>query len=521
MYNWPVNGRIFALLLIAYLGTTVASASRNQQSQPGSPASENRKSLSHLARGRQLGAGRDWVGAEKEFRLARNQDPESAEAIVLHAESLVRLSQPFDAALELQGYIQKHPDSIQALNAHAMLEESLLQDREQAAADFESVVQQDPDNFVAWGSLGEIYLDDANVDDAIRCFSQALRIRPTDITTLSLLAYAEGQKDPSESVDSQFEQAIALNERLKAPLPGVYLMYAKYLRENGKQQESVKVFSKALMIQPNGVEALTGRARAYEELGDLAAAEKDAHAALVLAPGNKEAATLLVRVYRKEGSVAKAQEYAERVEKMSEQQERHFSTGRVLEENLRQATPLLLQGQYGEAAPHYEAIVATLPTFYEAYFDLGMCYSQMGEFEKAEVDFKRYLSYQPISADGHASLGILYLNQHREAEAVRELEEAVQIDPSLTEARKLLGAHYLKQGNPARAILVLRPAELSGDADVVVSLATAFEAEHQYSDALREVNRGLVADPGNLELQDLKSHLTTKSAQPGKSSKQP
>jgi tetratricopeptide (TPR) repeat protein len=461
------------------------------------------------------------VGAEKEFRLARNEDPNSAEATVLHAESLVRLSQPFDAALELQDYIQRHPDSIQVLNAHAMLEEGLLQDREQAAADFESVVRQEPDNFVAWGSLGEIYLDDAKVDDAIRCFSQALRLRPTDITTLSLLAYAEGEKDPSELVDSQFSQAIALNERLKAPLPGVYLMYAKYLRENGKQNQSVEAFSKALAIQPNGVEALTGRARAYEELGDLRSAEKDAQAALVLAPGNKEAATLLVRVYRKEGSAAKAQEYAERVEKMSEQQERHFSTGRVLEENLRQATPLLLEGRYQEAAPHYESIVETLPTFYEAYFDLGMCYSQLGEFEKAEASFKRYLSYQPISADGHASLGILYLNEHREPEAIRELEEAVQIDPSLTEARKLLGNYYLSAGNARGAILALQPAESSGDTDIIVALSKAFEAQHRFSDALRVVNRGLASDPNNVRLVEAKNRLLAKGEPPKKPSKQP
>lgn len=519
MYNWVVNGRVFALL-ICCSWNTVAWASSAQLPQ-ARPASENRKSPSHLARGRELGAKRDWVAAEKEFRLARNQDPESAEATVLHAESLVQLSQPFDAALELQDYIQKHPDSIQALNAHAMLEQTLLQDREQAAADFESVVKQDPDHFVAWGSLGEIYLDDAKVDDAIRCFRQALRLRPTDITTLSLLAYAEGEKEPSELVDSQFDQAIALNEKLKAPLPGVYLMYAKYLLENGKQQQSVEAFSKALVIQPNGVEALSGRARAYEELGDIRSAEKDAQAALVLAPGNKEAATLLVRVYRKEGSAAKAQEYAERVEKMSEQQERHFSTGRVLEENLRQATPLLLQGQYQEAAPHYEAIVATLPTFYEAYFDLGMCYSQLGEFEKAEASFKRYLSYQPISADGHASLGIVYLNQHRESDAIRELEEAVQIDPSLTEARKLLANHYLSVGNAARAIAALQPAESSGDTDIVLALAKAFEVEHRFSDALRVVNRGLVTDPNNVQLLEVKTRLLAKGEQPRKSSKQP
>ena len=36
-----------------------------------------------------------------------------------------------------------------------------------------------------------------------------------------------------------------------------------------------------------------------------------------------------------------------------------------------------LKGDYKAAAVRYEAIVKMLPTFYEAYFDLGMRYGQL------------------------------------------------------------------------------------------------------------------------------------------------
>jgi tetratricopeptide (TPR) repeat protein len=82
--------------------------------------------------------------------------------------------------------------------------------------------------------------------------------------------------------------------------------------------------------------------------------------------------------------------------------------------------------------------VKMLPTFYEAYFDLGVCYSQTGRPGPAEAALRKYLEFQPVSADGHAALGLLLFQQARGKEASAELEQALAIDPSLDEVKKAL-----------------------------------------------------------------------------------
>ena len=82
----------------------------------------------HLAKGKQYGQASNWVAAERELRIYRNGHPDSEEANVLLAEALIELSQPFDAALELQTYLKRHPDSVRALKLHAALAEKTLLD---------------------------------------------------------------------------------------------------------------------------------------------------------------------------------------------------------------------------------------------------------------------------------------------------------------------------------------------------------------------------------------------------------
>jgi Flp pilus assembly protein TadD len=192
---------------------------------------------------------------------------------------------------------------------------------------------------------------------------------------------------------------------------------------------------------------------------------------------------------------------------MAAAEDEHFAMGRTLRDNLGEVEPLLLKGDYQQAAVRYEAIVKTLPTFYEAYFDLGMCYGQLGRLPDAEAAFRKYLSFQPASADGRASLGILLLEEGRGAEAVPELEEAIQIDPSLTEARKSLASEYIRESKAKEAVAVLRPAESEKDEQVLVLLALALKQTSAYANALVAVNRALDLHPDDAQALQIKQEI--------------
>jgi tetratricopeptide (TPR) repeat protein len=240
---------------------------------------------------------------------------------------------------------------------------------------------------------------------------------------------------------------------------------------------------------------------------DLSNEEKDALEAVRIAPMDKEGAVLLISFYRKAGDLEKAQKYADLVKNIYDREQAQQSYGRDLRDTLDKAEPLLMRGEFAQALPLYESLIRQLPTFYEAYFDLGMCYGQTGRPHDAEAAFRKFLEYQPVSADGHASLGVLLLGEGRGPEAIPELTEALQIDPSLTEARKALATEYLHESKPKSAVAVLRPAENEKDEQVLVLLALALQKSSSYPGALAAVNRALALSPDDAHALEIKKQI--------------
>ena len=60
------------------------------------------------------------------------EHPDSEAATVLHATALIRLSQPFDAALELEDYLRKFPNKVEAAKLYAALLVDVVNDRPKA-----------------------------------------------------------------------------------------------------------------------------------------------------------------------------------------------------------------------------------------------------------------------------------------------------------------------------------------------------------------------------------------------------
>ena len=126
---------------------------------------------------------------------------------------------------------------------------------------------------------------------------------------------------------------------------------------------------------------------------------------------------------------------------------------------------LLKSGKIPQAAHAFEQIVYRYPAFAEAYFSLGVSYTQLGKPSKAITALQSYVKLSSGSPDGHAVLGILLFNEGRIADARPELEWAVRLDASQGEAAKTLGRVYNLEGNPAKTIALLLPRTTAGPAD--------------------------------------------------------
>ena len=69
---------------------------------------------------------------EEQSRLQLRKQPDNEPAVLQHATALIHLSQPFDAALELEDYLKRHPDSVAAGKLYAALLVDVVDDRKQA-----------------------------------------------------------------------------------------------------------------------------------------------------------------------------------------------------------------------------------------------------------------------------------------------------------------------------------------------------------------------------------------------------
>ena len=504
--------RPFAFVALVAFGCFTLQAAKVRSV---SPSASTRQSINrHLLNGKQLGAAGKWKEAESELRAFKYQNPDSTEAVSLHAESLIKIHQPFDAVLELQEFLQQHPKALRAHELYAVLAADPLKDVTLAASELETCVRLSPRDFQAWESLGDTYLDQAKAEQAVRAYSSAFRLRPDNPLTAASLAHAYAEQGLSEKAAAQFKLAIELARRPGQPRESIAVVeYLRgvYLAEHGSGEESVNALTKALAFNPKSAEAYYWRARAYEKLKNNDHAEADALKAIELAPASKEAPLFLITLYHKSGDMEKARKYADMAQKITEAEQTQTTFGRSLRDTLDKAEPLLREGRFTEAIPLYESIVKLLPTFYEAYFDLGTCYGQTGHLDESETVFKKYLSFQSVSADGHAALGIVLAEQGKDQEAVPELVQALQIDPSMGEVRKALANEYLKETNPKAAIAVLEVAKDTKDVEMITMLANALDKNGDYSSAMTVINRALTLQPADAQALHLEQELLSRS----------
>ena len=471
----------------------------------------------HLQQGMRLARGKKWAEAEREFRIAHRQDPDSTDAEVGHAEALVKIGQPFDAVLELQSFVRDHPDAARAHEIYAVVTLSTSNDFLLAQSEMEQTVKLAPNSGMAWKSLGDIYLDHTTPQDAIEAYKKASRLLPQDPLVVASLANAYAQAGDSHRAEEAFANAIKMTE----PAPHtpearrnravVQYMYGRYLLSQGRAKESIAATTAALAFNSGSTVAFYNRARAYLAIEDYKHAEADALHAFELGPHDKQGPLLLIDIYRKQHDPEKAQKYAELAQKLVDEEQDRSSFGREVRRLLGVAESALRQGRFSEAIPPYEELIKKVPTFYEAYFGVGMCYSQTGQLSSAETALRKYLSFQPVSGDGHAALGVLLLQMNRGQEAVTELKQALQIDPSLDEARKALASEYLRESKLEESLRILRAARDTKDTQLIVMLAGVLLQKGDTANAQREVRRALAIQPDDADALRLKQEILDQS----------
>jgi tetratricopeptide (TPR) repeat protein len=445
-----------------------------------------------LPEARRAAARGDWKAAEAASRAAMRAQPASEAAAVLHAQALLHLGQPFDAALELEEFLKRRPKSVEAGKLYAALLMDVVADRKKAETVLLDCAKLAPADAAVQEGLGKLYLGTNREKEAVRHLRAAVRLKPSSALYAAELARALEESGQAAAAEREYARALRLNKVKPDAL--VYLTCAEARLRAKDYKGSAELYTQALGLDPHAASAYLGRGLAHEGLGDMARAEVDGLAALREAPDRKDAHQLLLRVYRELGDEAKLAKQAEALQKLVEAEQAELSQGRDMRAALNKAEPLVKAGRFAEAIPHYEQVVRASPSFYEAYLALGICYQQTGRLADAEKALRRYLEFQPVSPDGHAALGMALLAAGRVEEAEPELERALELNPEAEEVRSALAG--VRAGGP----------------DAWLARATAAAGRGDRAKALQFCEEGLKAHPKDGSLEEFHASLLMRCA---------
>lgn len=113
------------------------------------------------------------------------------------------------------------------------------------------------------------------------------------------------------------------------------------------------------------------------------------------------------------------------------------------------AVQLYQQENYEDAIKLLQKSIVLEPVA-ESYYGLGLCYTRLGVFDKADQAFERAIDMNPKYVTGYELLGQIYSNPtsnyfDRDA-AETVLTKAVAIDPYNVTTQRLLGRIYFSKG---------------------------------------------------------------------------
>lgn len=139
---------------------------------------------------------------------------------------------------------------------------------------------------------------------------------------------------------------------------------------------------------------------------------------------------------------------------------------------------MLQSGRIKEALPYLESIAKTSPDNVEVLYNLGISYSELGQYDEAIIRLKRVVQLEPKHAHAWTGIGVAYQRMGKRELALEPMQKAVDADPTDGYGQRNLGAMLLGLGRKEEALEHLREARkaLPHDAQTTYGLATALEA---------------------------------------------
>jgi len=217
-------------------------------------------------------------------------------------------------------------------------------------------------------------------------------------------------------------------ERQPNRVPQAYNNRGIALIDEGRYQEAIEDFNKAIFLNPAFYQAYASRAAVYDRTGQLDKALADMDMAVSLSAFYKTYYAR-ARLFEKKGEVEKAvRDFKQAIAHNPSYINAYVDLGLLYSKT----------GSYKNAVESFRGALALDPGHDYAHYGSGKALANLGDLNRALEHFRTAVRLRPGSALYRNMLGITYGQKSLFNDAVEQFREAVRLDPSESAYRENL-----------------------------------------------------------------------------------
>lgn len=287
--------------------------------------------------------------------------------------------------------------------------------------------------------LAQDMIRDGKNQEAATALTNLLQEDPNNVMAMGSLANALARIHEQDRALAIFQRMIQIDPREEPP----YLGAAAILRKKKQFPAAMKLLQAALTYQPRDPEIFAAVGDVYLDQNQFDSAEQWFRKALDLEPHSMTAAAGLGNCLNRSGNPQQAYIV------LSKAHQHDPSDGPVTYD-LAVVTEHL--GHPREAFPLYQLATKEDPDNSEAWNNLGSLLDRMGKHPEALQNIEKAHQLDPDNTEATYNLGALMLQNNQTQKALPLLEQARKERPDLLQASVMCARAYAKLGRDAEAL---------------------------------------------------------------------
>ncbi len=477
------------------------------------PGNWLRKDLQHRIIGI-FATDSDWKGLIRYYQQKLKEPPNEPELLGLLAAAYIENQQTEEGINVYRKGLELAPtDSPLRLNLIAALRND--EKFAEAAAEYEVLSKQEPDNFGIYRELGELYIQLDDEDSARKTYQQMIDRDPNSASTYLTLAEIYTGNEWIEAAIAAYQKAISLapnnldyiayfgefylrqGSRDKAietwnmmvasdlGIAENYERLAKLLSTKNFHTEAIAASRKAVELKPDVYEYRKELAQRLMKTGEFEEAQKAFTEAAKLAPNAffaEEMDNQRIELYRRQGTLLEKIEAAEEELEESEltdteifTQQKRLAKMYLKLGNVTYALEVLLKAK--EHKPDDVIVNRWLAEVYikqnrrddantiymhliqidsanarEYYTNIAQSHLHVMDFEAATASAKQVIAHSPRNPEGHKMLAEIAKQSANYDSAIDSLKQAIRLRPEAIDIRAELAAVYKLAEKPRQAL---------------------------------------------------------------------